>query len=76
MSAIRNLEKEAKKAQEDKEYMEAKKADEIEIAAAKTAASLLHPTHSKAWYAELDKCPALQRQQAAFWKRHGSSKGW
>ena len=55
---------------------EQKEADEKEIEEAKVAASLLHPMYSKEWYAELDKCPAMKRQQAAFWQKFGSSKGW
>ena len=50
--------------------------DEQEIAAAIAAASLLYTTYSKEWYAELDKCPAMKRQQAAFFQKFGSSKGW
>ena len=50
--------------------------EEKEIEEAKVAASLLYPTYSKEWYLELDKCPAIQRQQAEFWRKHGSTKGW
>ena len=60
---------------ETKEQQE-KLEDEKEIEEAMVAASLLHPKYSREWYLELDKCPALQRQQAAFWKKYGSSKGW
>jgi hypothetical protein len=54
---------------------EQKQADEKEIEEARVAASL-YPKYSREWYLELDKCPAIQRQQAEFWKKHGSSKGW
>ena len=55
---------------------EQKEADEKEIKEAKEAASLLHTMYSPEWYAELDKCPAMKRQQAEFWQKFGSSKGW
>ena len=61
---------------EEQIYKEQKEIDEKEIEVARVAASLVHPTYSREWYLELDKCPALQRQQAAFWKKYGSSKGW
>ena len=64
------------KEEEERNYKEQKEIDEKEIEVARVAASLLHPTYSREWYLELDKCPALQRQQAAFWKKYGSSKGW
>jgi len=52
------------------------KINEKEIEEAKVAASLLYPTYSREWYLELDKCPAIQREQAEFWRKHGSTKGW
>ena len=63
---------------EEKEhiYKEQKEIDEKEIEVAKVAASLVHPTYSREWYLELDKCPAIKRQQAAFFQKYGSSKGW
>ena len=64
------------KEEEERIYKEQKEIDEKEIEVAQVAASLLHPTYSREWYLELDKCPAVQRQQAAFWKKYGSSKGW
>jgi len=53
-----------------------KLADEKEIAEAKVAASRLFPQYSREWYLELDKCPAIKRDQAIFWAKMGSSKGW
>jgi hypothetical protein len=64
------------KEEEERIYKDQKEIDEKEIEVARVAASLLHPTYSREWYLELDKCPAVQRQQAAFWKKYGSSKGW
>lgn len=64
------------KEEEERQYKEQKEIDDKVIEEAMVAASLLHPKYSREWYLELDKCPALQRQQAAFWKKHGSSKGW
>lgn len=62
--------------QKKEQEQEQKEVDEKEIEEAKVAASLLHPTYSKEWYAELDKCPAMKRQQAEFWRKYGSSAGW
>ena len=53
-----------------------KLADEKEIAEAQEAATLLYPQYSREWYLEIDKCPAMKRQQAIFWAKMGSSKGW
>ena len=64
------------KEEKERIYKEQKEIDEKEIEEAKVAASLLHPTYSREWYLELDKCPAIKRQQAAFFQKYGSSKGW
>jgi len=66
----------ATKEEKEQIYKEQKEIDEKEIEVAQVAASLLHPTYSREWYLELDKCPAIQRQQAAFFQKYGSSKGW
>jgi len=64
------------KEEKERIYKEQKEIDEKEIEVARVAASLLHPTYSREWYLELDKCPAIKRQQAAFFQKYGSSKGW